>query len=172
MAMTLFPEEVLELARGLLEAARARGVTVATAESCTGGLVAGALTEIPGSSDVVDRGFVTYTNEAKRDLLGVDADLIAQMGAVSAEVAAQMAEGAWENSGAGLTLSVTGVAGPGGGTPDKPVGTVWFGCAREGLPTVTELHRFEGNRTAVRILSVMTALDLGRRRLSRAPPAP
>lgn len=172
MAVRLFPEELLERARALLDAARARGVMVATAESCTGGLIAAALTEVPGSSAVVDRGFVTYTNEAKQALLGVDKALFAEVGAVSRAVAQQMAEGAWERSNAALTLSVTGVAGPGGGTPDKPVGTVWLGCACEGLATVTALHRFEGNRTEVRVLSAMTALDLGLGRLCQAFPGP
>ena len=122
--------DLRERATELLAVLRARGVMVATAESCTGGLIAGALTEIAGSSDVVDRGFVTYSNAAKTEMLGVPAALIAAEGAVSEAVARAMAEGALARSRAGVTVSVTGVAGPGGGSADKPVGTVWFGCAR------------------------------------------
>jgi nicotinamide-nucleotide amidase len=111
-----------ERAAATLAALRARGWMVATAESCTGGMIAAALTSVAGSSDVVDRGFVTYSNEAKMDMLGVPAALIAAHGAVSAEVAAAMAEGALTRSRAGVTVAVTGIAGPGGGSAEKPVG--------------------------------------------------
>lgn len=123
------PQTLPALARLVLATARARGLTIATAESCTGGMVATALTAIAGSSDVVDRGFVTYSNAAKTAMLGVPAPLIASVGAVSAEVAAAMAEGAVRASGAGLAVAITGVAGPGGGTAAKPVGLVHFAVA-------------------------------------------
>ena len=147
-------------ATALLAALRSARLTVATAESCTGGLIAGALTAIAGSSDVVDRGFVTYSNEAKTEMLGVPAGLIEQHGAVSEPVARAMAEGALARSRAGLTVSVTGVAGPGGGSAEKPVGLVWFGCARRGAPTVSERRVFPGDRRAVREATVGYALEL------------
>ena len=133
---------------------------VATAESCTGGLIAGALTEIAGSSDVVDRGFVTYSNQAKMEMLGVPAEMIAAEGAVSSAVARAMAEGALARSQAGVTVSVTGVAGPGGGSAAKPVGTVWFGCAMRSGETISEMMVFGGDRSAVRAATVMYALEL------------
>src|SRR5690606_23911427 len=119
-----------------------QGLTIATAESCTGGLIIGTLTEIAGSSAAVDRGFITYSNQAKTDLLGVPAELIAQVGAVSREVAIAMAEGALARSPADLAVAVTGIAGPGGGSTDKPVGLVHFGAARRGQPTRHEERRF------------------------------
>ncbi len=144
----------------LLAVLRAAGLMVATAESCTGGLIAGALTEIAGSSDVVDRGFVTYSNEAKTEMLGVPAELIAAHGAVSEAVARAMAEGAMARSRAGVTVSVTGVAGPGGGSAEKPVGTVWFGAARRNGTTISERIVFAGDRSAVREATVRYALEL------------
>lgn len=151
---------VREEATTLLAALRAAGLMLATAESCTGGLIAGALTEIAGSSDVVDRGFVTYSNEAKTEMLGVPAGLIAAEGAVSEAVARAMAEGALARSRAGVTVSVTGVAGPGGGSVEKPVGTVWFGAARRGTQTVSERVVFAGDRSAVREATVRHAIEL------------
>lgn len=148
----------------LLERYRRAGKKIATAESCTGGLVAAALTDIAGSSDVVERGFVTYSNEAKTELIGVPADLIVRVGAVSAEVAQAMAEGALARSRADVAVSITGIAGPGGATPGKPVGLVWFGLAVKGAPTQVEKRNFPGDRAAVRRHSVATALAL----LSRA----
>lgn len=145
---------------------REHGAMIATAESCTGGLIAAALTEIAGSSDVVDRGFVTYSNEAKIELLGVHAALIATHGAVSEPVARAMAEGALARSRATVTISVTGVAGPGGGTPAKPVGTVWFGRAHRAHPTITETQVFLGDRAAIRAATVHHALALLRAALS------
>ena len=124
----MFDERLLREAESLLEACRTRGLKLATAESCTGGLIAALLTEIPGSSDVVERGFVTYSNEAKSEELGVPADLIAAHGAVSEPVARAMAEGALAHSHADLAVSVTGVAGPGGGSAAKPVGLVHLGA--------------------------------------------
>lgn len=147
-------------ARQVLEAMRQRRWMVATAESCTGGLIAGALTEIAGSSDVVDRGFVTYSNAAKTAMLGVDPAVIKAHGAVSEAVAAAMAAGALERSDAQVTVAVTGVAGPGGGTAEKPVGTVWFGLAVTGLDTVAERVVFPGDRAAVRQATVLHALGL------------
>jgi nicotinamide-nucleotide amidase len=146
-------------AESLLTLARAKGAILATAESCTGGLIAGAITDIAGSSDVFDRGFVTYSNAAKTELLGVDPDLIATQGAVSEDVAAAMAEGALERSDATHTVSVTGVAGP-GGTPAKPEGMVCFGIAT-GRGTVTETRQFGAlGRAEVRRATVEHALSL------------
>lgn len=149
-----------QAASDVLAAARAAGVMIATAESCTGGLIAGALTEIAGSSDVVDRGFVTYSNEAKAQMLGVDPKLISAYGAVSEQVAAAMAEGALAKSRAGVTIAVTGVAGPGGGSADKPVGLVWFGLAQKHATTYTDSVIFPGDRAAVRAATVLHALTL------------
>jgi nicotinamide-nucleotide amidase len=148
-------------AKRLLDVCRARGLRVATAESCTGGLVAGALTEIPGSSDVVERGFVVYSNAAKETMLGVPAATLKRHGAVSAETAVAMAAGALKNSEADLTVSITGIAGPGGGSRQKPVGLVHFGAAaRDGR----SLHRRrlfgKIGRRRVRERSVMQALEL------------
>ena len=130
---------------------------MATAESCTGGLIAGACTEVSGSSDWFERGFVTYSNAAKTELLGVPAELIGQHGAVSEPVARAMAAGALAHSPAQLAVAVTGVAGPTGGSADKPVGTVWFGWATP-AGTVTEHQRFDGDRAAVRAATVRHAL--------------
>jgi nicotinamide-nucleotide amidase len=145
----------------VLDLCRARGWRVATAESCTGGLVAGALTEIPGSSDVVERGFVVYSNAAKETMLGVPAAMLKRYGAVSAETAAAMAAGALHNSEADLTVSITGIAGPGGGTKQKPVGLVHFAAARRhGKPIAR--HRLFGKigRRRIRERSVAEALEL------------
>ncbi len=147
-------------APALLDRLRARSVRIATAESCTGGLIAAALTAVPGSSDVVDRGFVTYSNAAKTEMLGVDPALIERHGAVSAPVAAAMAAGALARSVAGVTVSVTGIAGPGGGSADKPVGLVWFGLALTGREPHTEHVVFPGDRTAVREATVRHALAM------------
>jgi len=148
-------------AAALLDAYRERGLKIATAESCTGGLVAALLTEISGSSAVVERGFVTYSNEAKTELIGVPADLIATHGAVSESVARAMAEGALAHSHADVTVGITGVAGPTGGTATKPVGLVHFGLARRGAPTV-HLERRYGDlgRENVRRRAVEDALSL------------
>ena len=153
-------DEELRRATSVLHACRAAGLTVATAESCTGGLVAAALTAIAGSSDVMERGFVTYSNEAKTAMLGVPAALIAQEGAVSEKVARAMAAGALHRSAASLAVSVTGIAGPGGGSAAKPVGLVWFGCARRGGAVRTLRRVFPGDRSAVRHAAAMQALDL------------
>ncbi len=141
------------------EALRAQGLRLATAESCTGGMIAAACTAIAGSSDWFERGFVTYSNAAKTEMLGVDAALIAAHGAVSAEVARAMANGALVHSHADLVVAVTGVAGPGGGSRDKPVGTVWLALARKGQPAQAELLRLQGDRSAVRTQTVAQALQ-------------
>jgi nicotinamide-nucleotide amidase len=156
----MLPAEILARAKLVLDAFRARGWKLATAESCTGGLIAAALTSVAGSSDVVERGFVTYSNEAKTEMLGVPAALIAAYGAVSAEVAAAMATGALAHSHADVAVSVTGVAGPGGGTAEKPVGLVWFGCAARGGVVETVSRIFPGDRGAVRAASVGVAFGL------------
>lgn len=150
-----------DLARVVLAACRARGIMLATAESCTGGLIAGALTDIAGSSDVVDRGFVTYSNEAKIEMIGVSAATLEAFGAVSRETASEMAAGALARSRADIALSVTGVAGPGGGSPEKPVGLVWFGLAVTGLPVTTQHRLFEDKgRDFIRRETVRTALSI------------
>jgi nicotinamide-nucleotide amidase len=153
-------DDLSALAQLVLDRCRARGLTLATAESCTGGLIAATLTEIAGSSEVVERGFVTYSNAAKSDLLGVPPPIIAAHGAVSGEVAASMAAGALAHAPVDLAVSVTGIAGPGGGTPGKPVGFVWFGVARRGAEAKIESQVFPGDRTAVRQATVAHALAL------------
>ena len=147
-------------AEALLAACRARGIRLATAESCTGGLIAAALTASAGASDVVDRGFVTYSNEAKHQMIGVPMELIEAHGAVSEEVARAMATGALERSRAGIAVSVTGLAGPGGGSVDKPVGLVCFGLARGGHAAVSDRRVFPGDRAAIRAAAVAHAIGL------------
>ena len=142
----------------LAQALLARGWMLATAESCTGGLIAAACTDLSGSSNWFERGFVTYSNEAKTELLGVDPALIAQHGAVSEVVARAMAFGAVRHSRAQVSVAVTGVAGPTGGSPEKPVGLVWFGFQVDGQLT-SEMHRFDGDRAAVRAATVEYALE-------------
>lgn len=160
----MFTEAQLDQAARLLQMCRAAGLMLATAESCTGGLVAGVLTAIPGSSDVVERGFVTYSNEAKADMLGVPADLIAAKGAVSEEVARAMAQGAVAHSRANVAVSITGVAGPGGGSDTKPVGLVHIACALKDGAVVHQECRFgDLGRDEIRMRSVDTALALVRR---------
>ena len=156
----MFPDDIDLLARQVIETARVRGLMIATAESCTGGLIAAALTAVPGSSDVLERGFVTYSNAAKTGMLGVPADLIDRHGAVSEPVARAMAAGAVERSGASVSVSVTGIAGPGGGSDDKPVGLVHFGAAGpSGL--IHAEHRFgDLGREGIRLESVRVALRL------------
>lgn len=145
----------------VLEACRARGILLATAESCTGGLIVASLTDIGGSSDVVDRGFITYSNEAKQAMLGIPMEVIAAHGAVSEEVALAMAAGALQHSRAGIAVAVTGVAGPGGGSAAKPVGLVWFGVALKGQAPQAVRHVFpDQGRASIRQNAVETALDL------------
>jgi nicotinamide-nucleotide amidase len=157
----IFPEPVIHLAANVLQAARASGLHIATAESCTGGLIAAALTEIAGSSDVVDRGFVVYSNRAKTELLGVPGALIQRQGAVSEDVARAMAEGALKHSSSQLAISCTGIAGPGGATPEKPVGLVYLAAARQGQTTLHVECRFgDIGRARVRMRSVEEGLKL------------
>lgn len=161
----MLDKELDGAAETLLQAYREAGLTLATAESCTGGLIAGCLTDIAGSSDVVERGFVTYSNAAKRELLDVPASLIERSGAVSAEVAEAMAEGALAHSHADIAVSATGIAGPGGATDGKPVGLVFLGACRRGRAPLSERHVFAGDRAAVRRASVAAALNLLTRQL-------
>ncbi len=157
----IFPPDLLVRAEKLLESSRAQGLRIATAESCTGGLIAALLTEIPGSSDVFGRGFVTYSNQAKQDMLGVPAASLRQHGAVSEAVARLMAEGAVRNSTAQISVAVTGIAGPGGGTDEKPVGLVHIAVARAGEPTMHRECRFgDMGRGEIRLKSVETALEM------------
>jgi nicotinamide-nucleotide amidase len=156
----MIDDAILAQAEAVLAALRARGRMLATAESCTGGLIAASLTAIAGSSDVVDRGFVTYSNAAKHEMLGVDTALIAAHGAVSEPVARAMAEGALKRSRADVTVAVTGVAGPGGGSAEKPVGLVWFARATRDGGTQSERQVFPGDRAAVRAATVRRALEL------------
>lgn len=159
----MFPDALVEQAHRAVEACLRRKLRIATAESCTGGLIAGCLTEVPGVSEVFVAGFVTYANEAKTDDLGVDEALIRDHGAVSPEVARAMAEGVLARARADVTVSATGIAGPSGGTAEKPVGLVYMAAARRGAETVVERHLFGGDRTAVRLQAVGAALDLLRR---------
>lgn len=164
----MFDRDITELASLALAEARAKKVMIATAESCTGGLVAAALTSIAGSSDVFERGFVTYSNAAKIELIGVPVSLIEQHGAVSEPVARAMAEGALLHAKAQVAVSITGVAGPGGGSAEKPVGLVHFACARRGEPTLHIERRYgDQSRDEIRHLSVIDALSLIRARLLR-----
>lgn len=148
------------LARDALARASRQGLLLATAESCTGGLIAAAITDIPGSSAAFERGFVTYSNAAKMDCLGVPEATLAAHGAVSAETARAMAEGALAHSRADAAVAVTGVAGPDGGTPEKPVGLVHLAAARHGYPTLHREMHYAGNRTAVRTATARTALEM------------
>jgi nicotinamide-nucleotide amidase len=158
------PAELVEAARKVVEANRAAGLRVAVAESCTGGLVSAALTEIPGSSDVLEAGFVTYANEAKTEQLGVTEEIVDTFGAVSIAVAWGMAQGALERSHADTAVAITGIAGPGGGSLRKPVGTVVFARARRGADPkeiVADTHEFgDLGRGGIRLQAALCALDL------------
>lgn len=156
----MLPDQTIDRARTLLSALETRGETLATAESCTGGLIAATLTAIAGSSTVVMAGFVTYSNEAKMRMVGVRQATLDAHGAVSEAVAREMAEGALAQAEVDVALSCTGIAGPGGATPGKPVGLVFIGCARKGAATVVERHVFPGDRGAVRAATVAAALDM------------
>lgn len=157
----MFPASLLTAAQAIISTLRANGLTLVTAESCTGGLIAGLLTEIAGSSAVVERGLVTYSNAAKTSLLGVDADLIARAGAVSASVAEAMVRGALAASPADIAVAVTGIAGPGGGSPTKPVGLVYIAVMRRnGTPLIRENRFGPIARPDIRLKSVAMALDM------------
>lgn len=161
MIASPFDLSLIERATALLALCRSQSLTLATVESCTGGLVSGVLTEIPGSSDVVDRGFVTYSNAAKSELVRVPADLILAHGAVSEPVARAMAEGALSVTKADLAVAITGVAGPSGGTATKPVGLVHFAVARRGRPALHREHRYgDLGRAGIRLAAVSGAIDL------------
>lgn len=167
--MGLYPGDIEQQAATIIAAYRDLGWMIATAESCTGGLIAGALTEIAGSSAVVDRGFVTYTNQAKMDLIGVSSATLEAFGAVSKETALQMAQGALIRSNAHVAVAVTGIAGPGGGSAEKPVGLVHLALrSRSGHIDHREMHYGDLGRDQVRLATVRTALDM----LARAAQVP
>ena len=164
----MFPERLNNLALLTLDDMRQRRLKLVTAESCTGGLLAGLLTDMAGSSDVFERGFVSYSNRAKEEMLGIPGDLIADFGAVSEPVARMMAEGALEASRANIAVSITGIAGPGGGTPMKPVGTVHFACLRENQAMTHEMRQFgDVGRHDVRLASIEVALEMVREQIVR-----
>lgn len=156
----MISKALVSKATRVLAACRRRGLTLATAESCTGGLIAATLTEVAGSSDVIECGFVTYSNQAKTGLVAVPQKAITTHGAVSEIVARAMAEGARKRARVDIAVSVTGVAGPGGGSAAKPVGLVHLACARQGRPTLHRRVLLKGNRAAVRRQSVAIALDM------------
>lgn len=159
--------ELTPLADRFLKACLAHQIMAATAESCTGGMIVAHLTDIAGSSAVVDRGFITYSNEAKMDMLGVQPTTLEAFGAVSSETALEMAAGALSRSRAGITLAVTGIAGPDGGSAEKPVGLVWFGLAAKGQPTVSEYRIFDNRgRDFIRRETVRHALEMGLKALA------
>ena len=155
----MFPDDIVALAEQVIDAARSRGIMVATAESCTGGMVGGALTAVSGSSHAVDRGFVTYSNAAKIEMLGVSKSLIESAGAVSEPVARAMADGALARSDAAVVVSITGIAGPTGGTPEKPVGMVCFAWAQRDSGCEALTCQFSGTRAEVREQAVRLALS-------------
>lgn len=157
----MFDDDLVKEADAILARCRKENVKLATAESCTGGLIAALLTEVPGSSDVFERGFVTYSNQSKMDLLGVPLDILAAHGAVSPQVALAMAEGALANSYANMSVAVTGIAGPDGGTEEKPVGLVYIAAKRQGGETKVVEQRFgKKKRGMIRLLTVKCALSL------------
>lgn len=159
--MSLWPDDIEDAARMLVSHCASRGLIVATAESCTGGLISGLLTEVPGSSAVVDRGFVTYSNKAKVEMLGVDQATLDAFGAVSRQVALEMARGALAHSQADVAVAVTGIAGPGGGSADKPVGLVHLAVASgDGTSEHREMRYGDIGRTHVRLATVRTALEM------------
>ena len=156
----MYPHTILDLATQVLKACSGQHLKLALAESCTGGLIAGCLSAVPGSSDVLDRGFVTYSNEAKTELLDVTVEDLIAHGAVSEPVARAMAEGAIRSDAIDISVSVTGIAGPGGGSDEKPVGLVHMAAARKNAPTLHQREVFSGNREEIRLQAVETALKL------------
>jgi nicotinamide-nucleotide amidase len=156
----MLPDTTMHEAEALLALCRSKGIMLAIAECCTGGLIAAALTALAGSSDVLDRGFVPYSNEAKNQMIGVPMELIECHGAVSEQVAVAMADGALARSRAAIAVSVAGVAGPGGGSADKPIGLVCFGLARTGKPAFSERQVFPGDRGAIRAATVAHAFQM------------
>ena len=160
MMNSMFPLEINSKASSILKVCKQKGVTIITAESCTGGLIAGCLTEIPGSSSVIEGGFVTYSNQAKVSMLSVKLEQLDQYGAVSEEVARSMAEGALGSSKADIAVACTGVAGPGGATNTKPVGLVHLSCALRKHPTLHKRFNFSGERSTIRLATVKAAFEL------------
>ena len=156
----MFPMEILNLAEKLVADCTEKNIKIATAESCTGGLIAGCLTAVGGSSAVFERGFTTYSNAAKSELLGVPEDMIEAHGAVSEQVAAAMAEGALAAAPVQLSIAVTGIAGPTGGTTDKPIGTVQIASACAGKKTINKVFLFDGDRNEVRLAAVKASLEM------------
>ena len=156
----MFPKNLEELANTLVTNCRTQRLRIATAESCTGGLIAGCLTSVSGSSDVFERGFNTYSNNSKVEMLNVPEELITKSGAVSEFVSIAMCEGALKNAPVQLTVSVTGIAGPNGGTVEKPVGTVYIASARIGKTTLREHYKFDGNRDEIRIATIKEAIKM------------
>ena len=156
----MFPEILIIMAEDLIKTCQDNALTLSLAESCTGGLVAGCVTAVPGASSVFERGFVTYTNQAKTDMLGVLPEVFTEHGAVSEPCARAMAQGALEQAPANLSAAVTGIAGPGGATAGKPVGLVHIAVARDGFETLHERHVFKGDRDRVRIQAVESTLRL------------
>lgn len=156
----MYPKKIQDLAKRVLTSCKQRHLKLALAESCTGGLIAGSLSAVPGSSDVLERGFVTYANEAKTDMLGVPAEMLATYGAVSEAVARAMAEGAIRSPAIDISVSVTGIAGPGGGSSEKPVGLVHLASAKKGTPTLHQRHVFNGDRETIRLQATESALLL------------
>jgi nicotinamide-nucleotide amidase len=156
----MFSPELLHAAEQLVCTFRTKGRKLVTAESCTGGLMAALITEIAGASDIFERGMVTYSNDAKTAMLGIPAPLIAAHGAVSREVATAMAEGALHHSGADISLAITGIAGPGGGSVEKPVGLVYIASALYGYTTRCQQFNFSGNRAAIRLSAVHSAVTM------------
>ena len=159
--MSIWPDDIEETARTIVADFTKKELLIATAESCTAGLIAGAITEISGSSAVFDRGFVTYSNEAKREMIGVANATLKAHGAVSRETALEMAEGAIGNSGSNISVAVTGIAGPGGGSEEKPVGLVHLAAARRGSkPIHREMRYGDIGRSGIRLATVRTALEM------------
>jgi len=156
----MFSDKLIGLAEDVISACKNMNLRLATAESCTGGLIAGCLTAVSGASDVLQHGYVTYANQAKINLLGVPADILNKHGAVSEPVSKAMAEGAIESGDADMAISVTGIAGPSGGSDEKPVGLVHISVARTGYETLHERHVFNGDRNAVRLQTIEAALEL------------
>lgn len=164
--MAFFPDHLVSLAESVIHDAKKKGLRIVSAESCTGGLIMGCLTEIPGASDVVDRGYISYSYEGKIEDLGIDRALLEKSGAVSGEIAEQMASGALKASKADIAVSATGIAGPGGATDTKPVGLVYIGIANGKTGKTFALkNMFGGDRTAVRLETVETALTAIRKEI-------
>lgn len=164
--MSTFSPELLNTAESLLQHLRTKNLTLSAAESCTGGLLSALLTEIAGSSDVFTHGYITYANAAKTAMVGVPEGLIQTHGAVSEQVAVAMAEGALKTSGASISIAITGIAGPGGATANKPVGLVHMAVARAGEPTRHQVQQFSGNRNTVRLQAVHAAMELLHKQLN------